>query len=82
MCHTLAGCSTVDRQLVIPDGVTTRKSFDVYYVDGNIDNPLDEDGAMRAVFEGHHAQYVTELYRGLGVSLNFAGSVSKISSRL
>lgn len=82
MCHTLAGCSTVDRQLVIPDGVTARKSFDVYYVDGNIDNPLDEDGAMRAVFEGHHAQYVTELYRGLGVSLKFAGSVSKISSRL
>jgi len=77
MCHTVAGCSTVERRLVIPDGVTSHRSVDVYYVDGKKDSPLDEDGAMIAVFAGHHARYVADLYRGLGVSLKFAGHTWK-----
>lgn len=80
MSHTLAGCSTVDRHLVIPDGVTSHKSFDVFFVDGDMENPLDEDAALRAVFDGHHAQYVAELYHGLGVSLTFSGIPTRTKS--
>jgi len=74
MCHTVAGCSTVEHQLVIPDGVTTFRSFDAYFVDGNVETVLDEEGAIHAVFDGHHARCVADLYQGMmGVSLEFSG---------
>lgn len=73
MCHTVAGCSTVEHQLMIPDGVTTFRSFDAYFVDGNVETVLDEEGAIHAVFDGHHARCVAGLYQGMGVSLEFSG---------
>jgi hypothetical protein len=82
MCHTIAGCSTVDCQLIVPDGVSTFKASHAYFVDGDMYKPLDEDEAIRAVFGGHHAHYVAEMYQGMGVSLKFASRMDGRPSRL